>query len=81
MPTPTPTQFTRSPAPVLRIVHKRGAAVGSTPAPAALRTPIAGSAKVANAPKTNPNAKLVGKQEFQESFSLVELSQEFHLKA
>ena len=62
MPTPTPTQLTSIPAPVLRIVHSKGAAVGSTPEPAALKTPIAGSAKVAKAPNMKPKAKLVGKQ-------------------
>ena len=61
IPTPTPTQFTSIPAPVFKIVQSKGAAVGSTPDPAALSTPIAGSAKVAKAPNTKPNARLAGK--------------------
>ena len=70
MPTPTPTQFTSSPAPVFNIVHSKGAAVGSTPAPAALNTPIAGSANVAKAPRTNPKARLVGRQGIPRIFFL-----------
>ena len=70
MPTPTPTQFTSIPAPVLRIVQRSGAAVGSTPEPAARKTPIAGSANVAKAPRTKPKAKLVGRQGIPKIFFL-----------
>ena len=55
---------------MFRIVQRRGAAVGSTPEPAARKTPMAGSANVANAPNTNPKAKLVGKQGIPNIFFL-----------
>ena len=57
-------------APVLSIVQSNGAAVGSTPDPAARSTPIAGSANVAKAPKTKPKAKLAGKQGIPSIFFL-----------